>query len=81
MKAPFIDHLLSPGKPSVPLDLKLPSDRRRLLDLCKGADVLLDPYRPKCLDRLGLAPDILHKANKRLILTRISGYGQPGTFL
>ncbi|VDK20903.1 unnamed protein product [Taenia asiatica] len=75
--APFIDHLLSPGKPSVPLDLKNPSDRQRLIDLCKSADVLLDPYRPKCLDRLGLAPDILHKANKRLVLTRISGYGQP----
>ncbi|KAL5112045.1 Isopenicillin N epimerase component 2 [Taenia crassiceps] len=75
--APFSDHLLSPGKPSLSLDLKVPSDRRKLLDLCKSADVLLDPYRPKCLDRLGLAPDVLHKANKRLILTRISGYGQP----
>uniref|UniRef100_A0A5K3FSK7 Alpha-methylacyl-CoA racemase n=1 Tax=Mesocestoides corti TaxID=53468 RepID=A0A5K3FSK7_MESCO len=30
-----------------------------------------------CLDRLGFPPEVLHKANKRLILTRISGYGQP----
>ncbi|VDD83696.1 unnamed protein product [Mesocestoides corti] len=75
--APFVDHLLSPGKPVVALDLKNSSDRRTLLDLCKSADVLLDPYRPMCLDRLGFPPEVLHKANKRLILTRISGYGQP----
>ncbi len=31
-----------------------------------------------CLERLGLTPSILHQVNKRLILTRITGYGQPG---
>ncbi|KAM7540944.1 hypothetical protein Aperf_G00000030679 [Anoplocephala perfoliata] len=75
--APFIDHLLSPGKAIIALDLRNASDNQKLIDLCKSSDILLDPFRPKCLERFGITPQILHKANKGLILTRISGYGQP----
>ncbi|VUZ51090.1 unnamed protein product [Hymenolepis diminuta] len=75
--ASFTDHLLSPGKASVALNLKDATDREKFIDLCKTSDVLLDPFRPKCLERLGITPQLLHKANRGLILTRISGYGQP----
>lgn len=59
------------------MNLKNVTDREKFINLCKTSDVLLDPFRPKCLERLGITPQLLHKANRGLILTRISGYGQP----
>nr|CDS26742.1 alpha methylacyl coenzyme A racemase [Hymenolepis microstoma] len=75
--APFIDHLLSPGKASVELNLRNVTDKEKFISLCKTSDILLDPFRPNCLEKLGITPQLLHKVNRGLILTRISGYGQP----
>lgn len=42
------------------------------------SDVLLEPYRPGVMERLGLGPEVLMEANPRLIYARLTGYGQHG---
>jgi alpha-methylacyl-CoA racemase len=42
------------------------------------ADVLLEPYRPGVMEKLGLGPDVLCAANPRLVYARLTGYGQHG---
>jgi alpha-methylacyl-CoA racemase len=44
------------------------------------ADILLDPFRPGVLERLGLDPIDLLKRNPRLIIARLTGFRRNGTF-
>lgn len=62
------------------LDLKTPQGGDILRKLVKHqpTDVLIDPFRPTVLERLGLGPDRLCGDNARLIYARLSGYGQSG---
>jgi alpha-methylacyl-CoA racemase len=62
------------------LDLKADGDRSKLLSLVDEADVLLDPYRPGVLERLGLGPDVLLDRNKGLVVARLTGWGQTGQY-
>jgi len=71
---------LNTNKRSVSLDLKHDQGRRILLDLARGADVLIESFRPGVLDRLGLGWDVLSALNARLILTSISNFGQTGPY-
>jgi crotonobetainyl-CoA:carnitine CoA-transferase CaiB-like acyl-CoA transferase len=66
------------NKLSVELDLK----RRRdvALKLAARADVLVENLRAGQLERLGLGPEVLHGVNPRLVIARISGYGQDGPY-
>ena len=66
------------GKQSVVLDLKDPGGRETLLALCKESDVLLESFRPGTLDRLKLEAATLFAANPKLVICRLSGYGQDG---
>jgi len=66
------------NKLSVVLDLK--RDRERALALAARADVLVENYRPGQLEKLGLGPDVLHGVNPRLVIARVSGYGQDGPY-
>jgi crotonobetainyl-CoA:carnitine CoA-transferase CaiB-like acyl-CoA transferase len=68
------------NKKSVTLDLKSSEGRESLLRLAADADVLVESFRPGTLEKLGLAPDTLHKHNSRLLVVRISGWGQTGDF-
>jgi alpha-methylacyl-CoA racemase len=70
--------ILSRGRRSVVLDLKDSADRRTLEALLEHADLLLDPYRPGVLERLGLDPDDLTARHPRLIVARMTGWGQTG---
>lgn len=49
-----------------------------LKHILKSSDVLLDPFRPGVLERLGLSPSELLKSNPRLIVARLTGFGQTG---
>ena len=62
------------------LDLKATADRDRLLDLADGADVLVENLRPGGLEKLGLGPDVLLARNPRLVITRVTGFGQDGPY-
>ena len=66
------------NKLSVVLDLK--RDRDTVLRLAARADVLVENLRAGGLERLGLAPEALHAVNPRLVIARISGYGQDGPY-
>ena len=66
------------NKLSVVLDLK--RERSTALKLAARADVLVENLRAGQLERLGLGPDVLHAANPRLVIARISGYGQDGPY-
>ncbi len=68
------------NKLSVTLDLKKPEGRERLRKLCARADALVENFRPGYLERIGLGPEALHQANPRLIIARVSGYGQDGPY-
>jgi formyl-CoA transferase len=66
------------NKLSVVLDLK--RDHDIVLRLAERADVLVENLRAGGLERLRLGPDALHAANPRLVIARISGYGQDGPY-
>ncbi|UJP09527.1 CoA transferase [Microbacterium sp. KUDC0406] len=66
------------GKRSLVVDLRSDEGRAIVLDLIRGADVLLENFRPGTLDRWGLDADTLQQANPRLIVARISAFGQTG---
>jgi alpha-methylacyl-CoA racemase len=63
---------------SVALDLKQPAGIDALLRLLDGADVLVEGFRPGVLEGLGLAPGLLHARNPRLVVGRVTGFGQTG---
>ena len=67
------------GKRTIALDLKTEeglSVLRRLLDT---ADVLVENFRPGKLEALGLDPETLHATNPKLVVTRVTGFGQTAT--
>ena len=68
------------NKLSVTLDLKKPDDRAKLIALLRRADGLIENFRAGYLERIGLGPDVLHRENPRLVIGRISGYGQDGPY-
>jgi len=64
------------GKESIAVDLK--TESAQALALARGADVLLENFRPGVMDRLGLGYERLAAENPRLVYASISGYGQTG---
>lgn len=60
------------------MDLKAPAARAVLLDLIAGADGLIEGFRPGVMERLGLGPEVLLAANPRLVIGRMTGWGQTG---
>ena len=66
------------GRRSVALDLKHPDGVACALDLVRGADALIEGFRPGAMERLGLGPDVCLKANPKLVYGRITGWGQDG---
>ncbi len=72
--------LLGRGKRAIVLDLKSDEGRRRMLDLCASADVLVENFRPGTLERLRLGPEVLHERNPDLVITRVTGFGQDGPY-
>jgi formyl-CoA transferase len=70
----------SRNKKSVALSLKAPRGRELLAELIAGAEVLIENFRPATLEAMGLGLEALHRRNSRLIVLRISGWGQDGPY-
>jgi crotonobetainyl-CoA:carnitine CoA-transferase CaiB-like acyl-CoA transferase len=70
----------SRNKMSVVLRLRDAAARDALLRLVETADVFIENYRPGTLEAMGLAPETLLARNPRLIIVRISGFGQTGPY-
>ncbi|MGV3493105.1 MAG: CaiB/BaiF CoA transferase family protein [Ramlibacter sp.] len=70
----------SRNKKSVALDLRQPEGQDIVRRLALEADVLVENFRPGALEGWGLDPQQLLEANPRLVVLRISGYGQTGPY-
>ena len=68
------------NKKSITLDLKAPDAPEIVLDLVERFDVMIESFRYRYLERLGLGPDRLASRNPRLVLVRVSGFGQTGAY-
>ena len=72
--------VIARNKRSVAADLRTPEGQEIARRLIAGADVLIENFRPGTLEKWNLAPADLCAANPRLIVVRISGYGQTGPY-
>jgi crotonobetainyl-CoA:carnitine CoA-transferase CaiB-like acyl-CoA transferase len=72
--------LANRNKRCIALDLKDPDDLAVVLALADRVDVVVENFRPGTLERLGLGPDVLLARNPRLVITRITGFGQDGPY-
>ncbi len=70
----------SRNKKSVALDLKDPQAQEIIRKLCLESDVLIENFRPGAMEGWGLGPEALFALNPKLIMLRISGYGQTGPY-
>jgi formyl-CoA transferase len=68
------------NKKSVGLNLRKPRAREILLDLVETAQVFIENFRPGTLEKMGLGPEVLLERNPRLVVLRVSGWGQDGPF-
>lgn len=78
-KSPFnqID-IFKEGKRTIALNLKHQKGQDIARKICSGSDVIIEPFRPGVMERLGLGPNELQTQNKRLIYARLTGFGQTG---
>ena len=70
----------SRNKRSISIDLKKDKGLDLLKELVKSADVFIENFVPGTLEKWGIGPEQLNELNKKLIILRISGWGQTGIF-
>lgn len=66
------------GRREITLDLKSPEGVATFLALVERADVVIDPYRPGVVERLGIGPEDCLGRNPRVVYGRMTGWGQDG---
>ena len=69
------------NKKSVCLDLRKPEAKEIVLALTATAHALIENFRPGTLEKMGLAPAVLHARNPKLVVVRVSGWGQSGPYM
>ena len=77
---PLMWKSLSRNKRSLTLDLRKPRGVEVFRSLIATADVLIENFRPGTLERWGLGPEVLLAVNPRLVILRVTGYGQTGPY-
>jgi formyl-CoA transferase len=70
----------SRNKKSITLDLRQAAGQAVVRRLARASDIVIENFRPGALERWNLGWDVLSKENPKLILVRISGYGQTGPY-
>ena len=70
----------SRNKRSIALDLKRDNDRQILIQLLETADAMVENFVPGTLERMGFAPDQLMRINPKMVVVRVSGWGQTGPY-
>lgn len=68
------------NKRSVTLDLRQPEGRELALALIDQADVLIENFRPGAMEKWGMGYEVLAARNPRLVMARVSGFGQTGPY-
>ena len=74
---PYFD-VMQRGRRNIALDLKHPDGVATLLDLLAEADGMIEGFRPGVIERLGIGPDVCLQRNPRLVIGRMTGWGQDG---
>ena len=77
---PLTEDQLTRHKSSVAVNLKDPQGVALVKRLASQADVIIDPFRPGVLERLGLGPDVLRGENPRLVYGRMTGFRRDGRY-
>lgn len=72
--------ILGRNKQAVTLNLGIARGAELLRDLVAGTDVLIENFRPGTMERWGLGPDELFSVNPRLVMARVTGFGQFGPY-
>ncbi len=72
--------VIARNKKSITLNLREPRGQELLKALAAHADVLIENFRPGTLERWGLDYDALSAVNERLVMVRVSGFGQTGPY-
>jgi len=68
------------NKKSMTLNLRAAEGMELLRKLVATAQVFIENYRPGTLEEMGIGPDVLHAINPKLIIVRVSGWGQDGPY-
>jgi crotonobetainyl-CoA:carnitine CoA-transferase CaiB-like acyl-CoA transferase len=71
---------LARNKKSVTADLRTDEGRDFVRSLLADADALIENFKPGTLEKWGMSPEELHQLNPRLVIVRVSGYGQTGPY-
>ena len=72
--------MIARNKRAVTLNLSTPEGQELLRELAADADVLVENFRPGVLEKWGLGPDVLLQHNPRLVVLRVTGFGQEGPY-
>jgi len=72
--------LYARSKKSLCLELRRPEACALLLDLVPSAAIFIESFRPGTLEKMNLAPEVLFARNPKLVVLRISGWGQDGPY-
>jgi crotonobetainyl-CoA:carnitine CoA-transferase CaiB-like acyl-CoA transferase len=72
--------LVNRGKRSIEVDLKSSAGLATMHQLIESADLLIENMRPGKLESMGMSPESLFKKNPRLVILRVSGFGQTGIY-
>jgi crotonobetainyl-CoA:carnitine CoA-transferase CaiB-like acyl-CoA transferase len=68
------------NKKSVTLDIRKPDGREAIERMVKTASVFIESFRPGVMERLGLGPEQLFAINPKLVMLRLTGWGQTGPY-
>ncbi|MHB1203974.1 MAG: CaiB/BaiF CoA transferase family protein [Rhodospirillaceae bacterium] len=68
------------NKKSIRLDLRDAADKAKLAKLVPSAHILIEAFRPGVMEAMGFGPEALLGLNPRLVIARISGWGQSGPY-
>ncbi|MFN3641983.1 MAG: CaiB/BaiF CoA transferase family protein [Gemmobacter sp.] len=72
--------VLARNKKCVTANLRDPAERARVKALIATADALIENFKPGTLEGWGMSPEELHAINPRLVIVRVSGFGQTGPY-
>ena len=72
--------VIARNKRAVTTVLSTPEGRELLEGLVRDADVLIENFRPGVMEKWGIGPEALHEINPRLVILRVTGFGQEGPY-
>jgi len=72
--------VIARNKKSITVNLRVKEGQEIIKDLVRSTDILIENFRPGTLERWNIGYDILSEINPRLVMVRVSGYGQTGPY-